>query len=157
MTEQDEEDEPERERFACRLCAGEDLLPGETHECAYAGHEAMPEQAERELLEALAAAPLDTWHGPSSPWARDPFQVGGWTVLVFFDGVDFGCWDYIESATSPAGVTYTAWPRPGELALPMSIAHWQPPKMGPIEDVVRAFGRIADKFRALTRQITGGR
>lgn len=148
-----DEDEPEREWFRCRLCHGEDLAPGERHECLYASHAAMSEEDECSLLELLNAAPISTWSAGVSGWDVVPFSVGGWTVAVFFDGPDCHSWDYVEHVISPTGARYDAWPAAGEVALPMSIANWTPPKMGPVEEAVSKMKRIAQGFRDLVARL----
>lgn len=148
-------DEPEPTWADCRLCSGEELMPGEVHVCAYAGNEPMPPELESALLDAMNAAPIDLWHGPSSPWAVDLFHVCGWQVAVFFDGPNPGSWDYIEYVITPDGIRYDSWPQQGERALPMSVTNWQPAQMGPIEDAVRSLTRIKERFEAMTRSMLG--
>ena len=144
----DDLDEPERERRQCRVCSGEDLLPDEQHACLYANSPQMSAADEAALIALLESAPLDTWH-PSSPWATDEHKLGDWTFAVFFDGVDANDLDYLESAVSPDGTRYVAWPQHGEPALPMSIANWVPRQMGPAECVERAMSRAFDRLAAL--------
>ena len=143
----DDLDEPEREWRACRVCSGEELFPDESHACLYASSPQMSTDDELALLALLEAAPLDTWH-PSSPWAVDEYKIGGWTVHVFYDGVDVNDLDYVERAVAPDGTRYEMFPHsPDVAALPMSIVNWKPRQMGPVEDAMRTWHRFVDGFK----------
>jgi len=152
----DDDDEPEREWRSCRVCSGEDLFPDEQHVCLYANNPQMSADDERALLELFDAAPIDTWH-PSSPWAVDEYKIGGWTVRVFYDGVDAEDLDYVEDAIAPDGTRYEMFPQSADVgALPMSIVNWLPRKMGPVEDGIRALQRALDRFKEWTRTLLFG-
>ena len=118
----DEDDPPEP--IQCRPCG---TVDAPHDDCPYATCEVMSEADESTLLAMLKAQPLDFWRAIKEPmFSTDEYEIDGWKIGVFFDGAGWESWDYIEYATTPAGVRYECWPDAGKRALPARIAYWSP-------------------------------